>query len=432
MAQQDPARAREFAKEVVRALHAAGFEAYWAGGCVRDQLMGRQPEDYDVATNALPEQIRSVFGTRRTFSVGASFGVITVLGPPGAGQIDTATFRRDAAYSDGRHPDHVTYSTAEDDAQRRDFTINGLFFDPLSGKVLDYVGGLRDLEQRTIRAIGDPHARIGEDKLRMLRAARFAAAFEFEIDGETLAAIQAHAGEITLVSGERIAEELRRMLVHGRRQRAVELLQQLKLLPAILPELESLRQSEGASPGSWELIWDRTLRILDALESPTFAAALAALVREIYLAAGCDASAVARIGRRWRLSNGEVRGATDCLAREGPLREAQQLPWPRLQRLLIAPGIDEQLTYAAAAARVIDQDSSPIDYCRQKLALPRAAWDPAPLVTGHDLRDLGIPPGPIYREILDRVRDAQLDRAIETRDQGLSLARTLWAARPVP
>src|SRR6187431_2793035 len=171
----DPKLAREFAVEVVRRLREAGLQALWAGGCVRDQLMGQLPKDYDVATDAAPERVREIFGQRRTLAIGAAFGVITVLGPKGAGQIDVATFRRDAAYSDGRHPDAVTFTDAEHDAQRRDFTINGVFYDPLEDRVIDYVGGQEDLTRRVIRAIGDPLARIAEDKLRMLRAVRFAA-----------------------------------------------------------------------------------------------------------------------------------------------------------------------------------------------------------------------------------------------------------------
>src|SRR3990172_5648449 len=185
----DSAKQRAFALQVVEMLRARGFEAFWAGGCVRDQLLGLVPKDYDVATNATPGLIREVFGERRTLAIGAAFGVVTVLGPRGAGQIEVATFRSDAAYSDGRHPDHVTFTDAQHDAQRRDFTINGLFYDPVAAKVIDYVGGQADLGAKLIRAIGDPRQRFAEDKLRMLRAVRFAATFEFKIEREPLDAI---------------------------------------------------------------------------------------------------------------------------------------------------------------------------------------------------------------------------------------------------
>src|SRR3954462_14353308 len=208
-----PSRQRDFALEIAQKLRDAGFEALWAGGCVRDESLGLTPKDYDVATSATPDQIRDLFGRRRTLPIGASFGVITVLGPRHAGQIEVATFRTDAAYSDGRHPDSVTFTTAEHDAQRRDFTINGLFFDPISNEVVDYVNGQEDLKRRTIRAIGDPRLRLSEDKLRMLRAVRFAASFDFSIDLDTLQAIQKMAPEINTVSAERIGSEIRRMLI---------------------------------------------------------------------------------------------------------------------------------------------------------------------------------------------------------------------------
>jgi tRNA nucleotidyltransferase/poly(A) polymerase len=165
----DPHKARDFAKDVVQQLRSRGFEAVWAGGCVRDQLLGNEPKDYDVATNATPDQVREVFGKRRTIPIGAAFGVITVLGPRSAGPVEVATFRRDAAYSDGRHPDSVAFSNAEEDALRRDFTVNGLFFDPVAEEVIDYVGGRDDLEQGLLRAIRDPEERFGEDKMRRVR-----------------------------------------------------------------------------------------------------------------------------------------------------------------------------------------------------------------------------------------------------------------------
>ena len=166
----DPNRQREFAVDVVTQLRAAGFETYWAGGCVRDQLLGRRPKDYDIATHATPTEVRQVFGRHRTLAIGAAFGVITVLGAKQAGQIEVATFREDDQYSDGRRPDSVRFSTAQADAQRRDFTINGLFYDPQQQCVIDFVDGQRDLERRLLRAIGDPRKRLSEDRLRMLRA----------------------------------------------------------------------------------------------------------------------------------------------------------------------------------------------------------------------------------------------------------------------
>ena len=182
MTKVSPAEQRESGPHVLRRLRKAGYQALWAGGCVRDQLFGRTPNDYDVATSATPAEIRQVFGRRHTLEIGAAFGVVAVLGRKEAGMIEVTTFRRDAQYSDGRHPDAVVFSTPEEDAQRRDFTINGLFYDPLEDRVIDYVGGVADLERGLVRAIGDPRARFSEDKLRMIRAVRIAAGFNFAVD----------------------------------------------------------------------------------------------------------------------------------------------------------------------------------------------------------------------------------------------------------
>ena len=200
-----------FAKEVVTQLRDSGFIAYFAGGCVRDMLLAVSPKDYDVATDAEPEQVRKVFGRKRTIAVGQSFGVMTVLGPK-PHQVEVATFRNDGVYTDGRRPDSVTFSSPEEDAKRRDFTINGMFFDPTDDQVIDYVGGQADLVSKVVSAIGDPHERINEDRLRMLRAVRFATTYNFAISQETMSAIQKLHGKIASVSQERITHELKRML----------------------------------------------------------------------------------------------------------------------------------------------------------------------------------------------------------------------------
>jgi poly(A) polymerase len=217
---------REFATDVVRRLRAAGHTALWAGGCVRDQLLGIEPHDYDVATDATPEQVQVLF--RRTVAVGVSFGVVEVLGPR-PHKVQVATFRSDGSYSDGRHPDAVVFSTPEEDARRRDFTVNGMFFDPLDRKVIDYVGGQEDLRHGVLRAIGDPAQRFAEDKLRLLRAVRFATRFSLTLDPATAHAIRAMAGEITVVSAERVAEELRKLLTDPRRADGMRLMDEVGL-----------------------------------------------------------------------------------------------------------------------------------------------------------------------------------------------------------
>src|SRR3954469_11160504 len=287
-------RQREFALEIAQKLRAAGFESLWAGGCVRDELLGLTPKDYDVATSATPDQIRDLFGHRRTLPIGAAFGVVTVLGPRAAGQIEVATFRTDAAYSDGRHPDSVSFTTAEHDAQRRDFTINGLFYDPIAKKVVDYVNGQEDLQRRTIRAIGDPRLRLSEDKLRMLRAVRFAAAFNFQIEPETLHAIQEMAPQITTVSPERVGAELRRMLLDPNRATALELVRQTNLLPHVLRALAKLSDEQ----------FIETKRLLHALKHPSLATAFAALLLTATETLGPNSSLLApSLGRDLRFTN---------------------------------------------------------------------------------------------------------------------------------
>lgn len=407
----DPVAARNFAVEVVRRLRDAGYEALWAGGCVRDELLGGHPKDYDVATSALPQQVREVFGQRRTLALGATFGVISVLGPREAGQVEVATFRRDAGYSDGRRPDHVTFSSAEEDAQRRDFTINGLFYDPLSGRVIDYVGGVDDLHARVVRAIRDPHERFAEDKLRMLRAVRFTATFGFELEPETLAAIKMHAREVVVVSAERIAAEMRRMLCHVQRSLAANLLRDTGLLEVIWPESGSL----SADP------WQETLVVLRHLDGPAFGTALAALVRG---SVHEHPTIAIQLGERWRLSNEEIALIHYLLRHEKFALAAPASPWPQVQRMLIEPAAPELVKYVRAIEHVLHGATPAADFCHSKLALPRELLDPPPLVTGADLKALGLPPGPKFKPLLENVRDRQLEGQVTSKEDALAYIRT--------
>jgi tRNA nucleotidyltransferase/poly(A) polymerase len=414
----DPEAARHFAVDVVRRLRAAGYEALWAGGCVRDELLGRIPADYDVATSARPDEVRAVFGHRRTLAVGAAFGVITVLGPKPAGQIEVATFRTDAAYTDGRHPAGVTFSTAPEDAQRRDFTINGLFLDPLSGEVLDHVGGREDLAAGVVRAIGVPAMRFGEDHLRMLRAVRFAAAFGFALDGETRAAIEKMTHLVTTVSPERIAAELRAMVSRPGRRRALELLDETGLAREVLVEVAP---ADGDAVG--REAWRQAAGIVDALDEPELATALAALFER------AGAGALRQAAARLRLSNRELKLAAwllDAVAALGPAAGAEHLqrrPWSEVQPWLahddaflladlLRARADGGRGSAAAAAWVTTQ-----------IARPRGELDPPALLTGGDLLAAGVPAGPALGDMLARLRALQLDGAITTRAAALAWAR---------
>ncbi len=400
-----PDEQRRFAIEVVRKLRDAGFEAFWAGGCVRDQLLGRTPKDYDVATQATPPQIREIFGQHRTLAIGASFGVITVIGPKAAGMIEVATFREDAAYSDGRHPDHVTFSSAREDAARRDFTINGLFYDPIEERVIDFVGGQEDLARRRIRAIGNPRERFAEDKLRLLRAVRFSATFDFALEEEIRAAIQEMADQIGVVSPERIAMEMRRMLVDPSRVAAVRLLLATNLAAAVLPEIVAKNQEQSQQ-------LEQALSVLERLKDPAFPLALAALLHN-----ASDSEGVKKASSRWRLSNKETDRAVWLVENQRAIINPQTMKWSALQPFLIAEGIHDLLELMEASSPEGDQAAA---YCLNLLLQPPEILNPPPLITGEDLLELGIPQGPAYKTILQKIREMQLDGQLLTREDALA------------
>ncbi|MGA2253246.1 MAG: CCA tRNA nucleotidyltransferase [Thermoguttaceae bacterium] len=403
----DPEHQRHFALDVVRRLRTAGFEAYWAGGCVRDELLGRKPKDYDVATNATPPEIRALFGNQRTLPLGAAFGVITVLGPRLAGMIEVATFRQDAEYSDGRHPDRVTFSSAREDAARRDFTINGMFFDPVDRKVIDFVGGQADLQNHLIRAIGSPRLRFGEDKLRMLRAVRFTAAFGFSLDVETAATVREMAHQIMVVSPERIAMEMRRLLTESGRVQGVRLLVELGLAEAVLPEIVPRDETSRSRA-------EHAQGVLGRLQNPSFSLALAAL-----LAQQADAAVARDVGLRWKLSNKETDEAAWLVEHRDVLAGARLLRWSKLQPVLAHPWSESLVTLHEASSPHGPEEAA---YCRELLAQPREKLDPPSLLTGDDLRMLGLQPGPKFKTILQAVRNAQLDGEIRTKEEAVRLA----------
>lgn len=409
----------------MRRLKEANFTALWAGGCVRDHLLGKTPKDYDVATDATPKQVRKVFAKRKTVDVGASFGVIMVVGPRGAGEVEVATFRSDGSYSDGRRPDSVTFSSPEEDAQRRDFTINGMFFDPLEHKVLDFVGGERDLSQGYVRAIGDPHARMREDKLRMLRAVRFTAHLEFGLARTTKAAVIEMAPQIHVVSAERIAAELRRMLTDRHRHIAVALANEVGLLREILPEVvmhgsdkdspdtadpkpqQVLATSENLSP---------QLTALRLLQEPSFELAFAMLLR--------DVSNVEAICRRLKLSNDELERTAWLVRQQDALREPDKLSLAQLKRLLSHPFRADLLALMRATLFAERADLHPVLFCEQFLeATPPEVLNPPPLVTGNDLIALGLKPGPPFKQLLDEARDAQLNDELRSHETAMEWVR---------
>jgi poly(A) polymerase len=402
-----PMTEREFAADVVRRLRAAGHQALWAGGCVRDMLLKLEPHDYDVATDARPEEVQKLF--KRTVAVGASFGVVEVLGPQPL-KVQVATFRSDVSYSDGRRPDAVVYSSPEEDARRRDFTINGMFLDPLADKIIDYVGGEKDLQAGILRAIGDPTHRFTEDKLRLLRAVRFATRFDLKLDPATAAAIRAMADQITVVSAERIAEEMRKMLTDPRRADGIRLLADVNLLAPLLPEINANDDS-----------WTHGLRMLELLPvNASFPLALATLLHNV------GRTTADRICERLKLANVEQNRIEWLVAMHDSLRDAPRMKNSVLKPILAHAGIGELLTMHRIDAQAAGHGIEHVEFCEQKLReWPREVLDPPSILTGDDLLALGIQQGPIYKRLLDAVRAAQLDEMITTKAVAIDLVKQM-------
>jgi poly(A) polymerase len=441
---------RDFAIDVVRRLREAGDQALWAGGCVRDELLGLVPKDYDVATDARPEEVRRLF--RRTVAVGMSFGVIEVLGPrteAGPLSVEVATFRSDVSYSDGRHPDAVVFSSAREDALRRDFTINGMFFDPLENKLIDYVGGQEDLKAMLLRAIGDPSTRFTEDKLRMLRAVRIATRFGLTIDPGTESAIRAMADQIRVVSAERIAEELRKLLVYPRRADGVRLLDDVGLAGIVLPELLPMKGLPQGPPNApTGTLWDHVLRVLDLIgPDPSFPLAFAALLHDVgkprtvgrtperytfYYHEHVGRRMVAdEIAPRLKLSYAERDRIAWLVEKHQFLCDATHMRLSKLKLTLAHPGIHELLILHRADALASGRSTAHVDFCEERLR----QWtpdelNPPPLITGHDLAEMGLMPGPQFKWLLDAVREAQLEGTVKTREQALELVRRLLEQTP--
>jgi putative nucleotidyltransferase with HDIG domain len=432
------------ARAVLDRLRQAGFQAYWAGGCVRDLVMGREPHDYDVATDATPEEVVKLFPGSLT--VGAQFGVVLVPGAPGP--IEVATFRSDGIYLDGRHPAQVRYTRRpEDDVRRRDFTINGLMYDPVEERVLDFVGGQADIRARRLRTIGDAEARFGEDRLRMLRAIRFAARFDFAIDPASFEAIREMAPAIREVSWERIRDELLKILTEGRARRGFELMDSSGLLMEVLPEVKALQGVEQPPEFHPEGdVWTHTLMMLEGLghvsatfgRSATPTLALGVLLHDI----GKPATFAVRerirfdghvevgvkiaeaICRRLRLPSREIERVAELVAQHMRFKDFLRMRRSTQLRFLALDGFDEHLELHRLDCLASHGDLTIYEAARRMmLETPAELVRPAPLVTGHDLIEIGHKPGPRFKEILDAIRDAQLEGRITSREEGLKLVQ---------
>jgi poly(A) polymerase len=419
---------REDALAVLRRLREAGHVAYFAGGCVRDLLLGLEPKDYDVATDAPPKRVRQLFAN--TQAVGAAFGVILVK--QGGSAVEVATFRSEGAYLDGRHPSEVRFTTPQEDARRRDFTMNGLFLDPLENdRVIDYVGGVEDLRNRVLRAIGNPAERFGEDYLRLLRAVRFAARFDLRLDAATAEAMRQQGPKLVGISPERIGEELRLMLAAPSRNRAWSLLREFHFTDLIFRFVP-----RRAEPGSGQ----ETAAVFEALEpgqAIDFGLALAAGsvaclgpgmggsdVRELLTRASAQ-----RINHALRKSLKISNEESDTL--EGTLMGAGLLlqdPFPgvaAMKRFLARPtaGLSRQLLGALARVGFHEERVAAVE--RRLAELEKTDFAPPPLITGDDLTAAGLTPGPAFKRILERVYDAQLEDRVGTRDEAMGMAMGL-------
>jgi poly(A) polymerase len=437
---------REFAEQICATLRAAGYQAYLVGGCVRDILLHREPADYDVATNATPERVEQIFPNSLT--VGAQYGVVVVTTETHEGtrlQVEVATFRSDVGYSDGRHPDAVVYAkSAEEDVKRRDFTINDLLLDPQTNEVLDYVGGRDDLRAGIIRAIGQPEERFREDKLRMLRAVRFAARFGYVIEPETLRAIQKLAPEIAQVSAERVRDELTKLLTEGAARRGFELLAESGLLPQVLPEVSRMKGVEQPPQFHPEGdVWIHTRMMLEGLNAgcsatlawgvllhdvgkpPTFAPPSGPNGRirfDRHVEVGTRMAE--EICGRLRFSNADTEQVAALVANHLRFKDVPQMKPATLKRFARLDRFDEHLELHRLDCMSSHRNLENYEFMRRFLAeTPPEEVHPARLLTGDDLISLGLRPGPRFKEILDTAEDAQLDGKIATRDDALRWAR---------
>ena len=435
MSHNDSVKPRELANSICETLLRNGYQALLVGGCVRDLLLGREPADYDVTTDATPVEVAGLFP--ESVAVGAQFGVILV--PRDGWKVEVATFRSDLGYSDGRHPDRVVYSkTAQEDVQRRDFTVNGLLMRYDTGEVLDYVGGQEDLKAGIIRAIGEPDRRFAEDKLRMMRAVRFAARFGFEIETETFRAIRRHVKEIQRVSSERLREELTKMLTEGAARQAFELLDQTWLLGQVLPEIAAMKGVEqppefhpegdvwihtrmmieglpkGASP---TLAWGVLLH--DVGKPPTFQSAAETGDRirfNNHVEVGVRMAEA--ICQRFRFSNEETEQIVSLVANHMKFGAVEEMKKSTLKRFVRQPHFEEHLALHRLDCLSSHRNLDSYGFVQRFLAdTPPEQVRPERLLGGDDLQTMGYHPGPQFAEILRAVEDAQLEGTLRSKQE---------------
>jgi poly(A) polymerase len=445
--------ARALAERVCRTLRAAGHQAYFVGGCVRDILLEREPADYDVSTDATPDRVQQLFP--HSLAVGAKFGVVIVTEDSGAessAQVEVATFRSDVGYSDGRHPDRVVYTDSpQEDLKRRDFTINALLLDPETKEILDFVGGRDDLRAGIIRAIGRADDRFREDKLRMVRAVRFAARFRYAIEAATFSAIVKSAPAIHEVSAERLRDELTKLLTEGSARRGFELLDEVRLLPELLPEIARMKGVEQPPQFHPEGdVWTHTLMMLDGLparSTPTLAWGV--LLHDVgkpptfTLPSGPNGRIrfdqhvevgtrmAEEICRRLRFSNDDTAQIASLVANHLRFKDVPQMKASTLKRFVRLDRFDEHLELHRLDCSSSHRNLENYDFVRRFLAeTPPEQVRPPRLLTGDDLISLGYAPGPPFHAILEAVEEAQLNGKVTTREAALRLVQEMFKPAP--
>jgi len=430
------------ARKIAERLRDRGHIAYFAGGCVRDMVRGLTPKDYDIATDARPENVQALFP--RTYAVGAHFGVIIVL--EDGFQFEVATFRSDEAYIDGRHPSAVQFSSPEEDARRRDFTINGMFLDPASNKVIDLVGGQADIGAKLVRAIGEPGQRLAEDRLRMLRAVRFATALDYQIDERTWDALVASASSINQISGERIRDEVVRIFLSSNRVRGWDLLDASGLMSAILPELQAMKgvlQPEQFHPEGDVFVHTRLMLSLlrETVSIPLVFAVLFHDVAKPVTARVDETGRIRfnehdRIGaemteaimRRLRFSGAEIQATVEMVRQHMVFKDTPKMRIAKLKRFMARPTFDEELELhrvdCQSSHRMLDNYEFLL---RKREEFANEPIIPPPLVRGDDLIAFGLKPGPKFGEILEAVETRQLEGKLRTRDEALNWVKSHYS-----
>jgi len=432
------------AVDIVKRLRLNGFTSYFVGGCVRDMVIGNEPSDYDIATSANPQQIMEMF--RRTIPIGISFGVINVI--KNNFQFEVATFRSDGPYSDGRRPDNVSFCDAYGDVSRRDFTINGMLYDPVEDKIIDHVGGMDDIKAKLIRTIGDPVKRFSEDHLRLIRAARFSARLSYKIERETEDAMKELSGRILSISVERICDELEKGLTSVNPHTFIKIMDEHHILDVILPEVSNMKgveQPENFHPEGDVFV--HTLLTLSMLNKPSWELAMATLLHDVAKPVtfsrdiepdgqlgrirftqhdNIGASMAGKICKRLKTSNNSCELIMWLIKKHLCIKDVQNMRKSTLKRLFANPGYLELSELFRVDTLASIKDLTNYDFCVKKSGeLSEEQVSPKPLVNGHDLISMGLKPGKVFTIILSKIMEEQLEEKISSRDEALILAKEL-------